>query len=394
MRDAVIVSAVRTPTGRLMGALSGLQATELGAQVVGAAVRRAGIDAADIDEVIMGHVVQAGCGQNPARQSALGAGLPVSVGALTINKVCGSSLKAVVLATQAIRLGDAEHIVAGGQESMSNGPFLLARARRGYRMGHGELLDATVHDGLWDACNDYHMGRTGEVVAERWGVSREEQDAWSVRSHQRAVAAEKAGGFDAELLSIQVPQRKGDPIVVDRDETIRADTSSEALGRLHPAFQADGTVTAGNAPGVNDGAAAVCVTSRARAEERGIGVLARVVAYATSGTEPELVMMAPVQAIEQVLDKTGWDRSEVDLYELNEAFAVQSVALVRELGLDAERVNVRGGAIALGHPIGASGARILTTLLYALRDRGGSRGIAAMCLGGGNAVALAVEREV
>ena len=394
MRDAVIVSAVRTPTGRLMGALSGLQATELGAQVVGAAVRRAGIDAADIDEVIMGHVVQAGCGQNPARQSALGAGLPVSVGALTINKVCGSSLKAVVLATQAIRLGDAEHIVAGGQESMSNGPFLLARARRGYRMGHGELLDATVHDGLWDACNDYHMGRTGEVVAERWGVSREEQDAWSVRSHQRAAAAEKAGEFDAELLSIEVPQRKGDPIVVDRDETIRADTSCEALGRLHPAFQADGTVTAGNAPGVNDGAAAVCVTSQARAEERGIGVLARVVAYATSGTEPELVMMAPVQAIEQVLDKTGWDRSEVDLYELNEAFAVQSVALVRELGLDAERVNVRGGAIALGHPIGASGARILTTLLYALRDRGGSRGIAAMCLGGGNAVALAVERDV
>lgn len=341
----------------------------------------------------MGHVLQAGCGQNPARQSALGAGLPVSTGALTINKVCGSSLKAVVLATQAIRLGDAEHIVAGGQESMSNGPFLLARARAGYRLGHGKLLDATVHDGLWDAYNDYHMGCTGEVVAERWGVSREDQDAWSVRSHQRAAAAAADGMFDAELLSLQVPQRKGEPIVVDRDETIRADTSGELLGRLKPVFQEDGTVTAGNAPGVNDGAAALCLTSSARAAERGIGVLARVVAYATSGTDPELVMMAPVQAIERVLDQTGWDRADVDLYELNEAFAVQSVALVRELGLDAERVNVRGGAIALGHPIGASGARILTTLLYALGERGEKRGIAAMCLGGGNAVALAVERE-
>ena len=393
MREAVIVSAVRTPIGRLMGALSSFKATELGAQVVGAAVKRAGLDPADIDEVIMGHVVQAGCGQNPARQSALGAGLPVSAGALTINKVCGSSLKAVVLATQAIRLGDMEHIVAGGQESMSNGPFLLTRARAGYRMGHGKLLDATVHDGLWDAYNDYHMGRTGEVVAERWGVSREDQDVWSVQSHQRAAAADTAGMFDAEMLPLEVPQRKGDSMLVDRDETIRADTSIAALGRLEPAFQSDGTVTAGNAPGVNDGAAAVCVTSQAQAEERGLDVLARVVAYATSGTEPELVMMAPVQAIEKVLDKTGWDRTDVDLYELNEAFAVQSVALVRELGLDAERVNVRGGAIALGHPIGASGARILTTLLYALRDRGEKRGIAAMCLGGGNAVALAVERD-
>ncbi len=393
MREAVIVSAVRTPIGRLMGALSSFKATELGAQVVGAAVIRAGLDPTDIDEVIMGHVVQAGCGQNPARQSALGAGLPVSAGALTINKVCGSSLKAVVLATQAIRLGDAEHIVAGGQESMSNGPFLLARARAGYRMGHGKLLDATVHDGLWDATNDYHMGRTGEVVAERWGVSREDQDIWSVRSHQRAAAAATAGMFDAELLPLEVPQRKGDSILIDRDETIRPDASIDALGRLEPAFQSDGTVTAGNAPGVNDGAAAVCVTSQAQAEERGLDVLARVAAYATSGTEPELVMMAPVQAIEKVLDATGWDRTDVDLYELNEAFAVQSVALVRELGLDAERVNVRGGAIALGHPIGASGARILTTLLYALRDRGGKRGIAAMCLGGGNAVALAIERD-
>ncbi len=393
MREAVIVSAVRTPTGRLMGALSAFKATDLGAAVVGEAVRRARLDPAVIDEVIMGHVVQAGSGQNPARQAALGGGLPVTVGALTINKVCGSSLKAVVLATQAIRLGDAEYIVAGGQESMSNGPFLLPRARGGYRMGHGKLLDATVHDGLWDAYNDYHMGCTGEVVAERWGVSRDEQDTWSVQSHRHAAEAQAAGAFEAELLSLSVPQRRGEPVLVDRDETIRADTTVEALARLQPVFQTDGTVTAGNAPGVNDGAAAVCLTSRDQAEDRGLDVLARVVAYATSGTEPELVMMAPVEAIHKVLFKTGWDRDEVDLFELNEAFAVQAVALVRELELDAERVNVRGGAIALGHPIGASGTRILTTLLYALRDRGGRRGIAAMCLGGGNAVALAVERD-
>ncbi len=376
-----------------MGALSGFKATDLGALVVGAAVQRAGLDPAVIDEVIMGHVVQAGSGQNPARQAALGAGLPVTVAALTVNKVCGSSLKAVVLATQAIRLGDAEHVVAGGQESMSNGPFLLPRARAGYRMGHGKLLDATLHDGLWDAYNDYHMGCTGEVVAERWGVSREEQDAWSLESHRRAAEAQAAGSFEAELLPLSVPQRRGEPVLVGRDETIRADTTADALARLQPVFQTDGTVTAGNAPGVNDGAAAVCLTSRDQAEDHGLDILARVVAYATSGTEPELVMMAPVEAIRLVLAKTGWEPDEVDLFELNEAFAVQAVALVRELQLDAERVNVRGGAIALGHPIGASGARILTTLLYALRDRGGRRGIAAMCLGGGNAVALAVERD-
>ena len=393
MREAVIVSAVRTPIGGLMGALSGFSATQLGTRVVAAAVSRAGVDPALIDEVIMGQVLQAGCGQNPARQTALGAGLPVSTGALTINKVCGSSLKAVVLATQAIQLGDADYVVAGGQESMSNGPFILPQARAGYRMGHGKLLDVTIHDGLWDAYNDYHMGCTAEVVAERWGVSREDQDAWSVQSHQRAVVAQAAGMFTDELLPLEVSQRKGRPIVVDRDETIRADTSTEALGRLRPAFQADGTVTAGNAPGLNDGAAAVCVMSRALAEEQGIDVLGRVIAYATSGIEPELVMMAPVQAIEKVLNKTGWDLADVDLFELNEAFAVQSVALVRELELDIERVNVRGGAIALGHPIGASGTRILTTLLYALDGRGLKRGIAAMCLGGGNAVALAVERE-
>ena len=375
-----------------MGALSSFTAPQLGALVVAEAVERAGLAPGDIDEVIMGQVIQAGTGQNPARQTALGAGLPPAVAALTLNKVCGSSLKAVVLAAQAVKLGDADRVIAGGQESMSNGPYLLPKARAGYRLGHGKMLDATVHDGLWDAYNDYHMGCTGEVVAERFHVSREEQDAWSLRSHQRATAAADAGEFDAEILPVAVPQRKGDPVVISRDESIRGDTSLEALGRLRPAFNPEGSVTAGNAPGINDGASAVCVMSDEEAQTRGLEPLGRIAAYATSGLAPELVMMAPVKAVEMVLDKTGWDRAEVDLFELNEAFAVQSVAVVRELGIDAERVNVRGGAVALGHPIGASGTRILTTLLYALRDRGAKRGIAAMCLGGGNAVAMAVER--
>jgi acetyl-CoA C-acetyltransferase len=393
MNKPVIVSAGRLPSGRLLGTLSPFTAPELGSFAVKAVIERAKVDPEDIDEVIMGHVVQAGCGQNPARQAALKAGLPPTVAAMTINKVCGSSLKAVVLAAQAIKLDDAKFIVAGGQESMTNGPYLVPRGRQGYRLGHGELLDATVHDGLWCAFNDYHMGNTGEVVADRYEVSREEQDRWAVRSHERAAAAQAGGEFDAEIIPVEVPQRKGDPIVFDKDETIRADTSVETLSKLRPVFQSDGTVTAGNAPGVNDGAAAVVVTSEAEADARGLPVMARVVAYATSGIEPELVMMAPVDAVNMVLDKTGWDRSEVDLYELNEAFSVQAVAVVRELEIDPERVNVRGGAVALGHPIGASGGRILTTLLYALADRGGRRGIAAMCLGGGNAVALAVERS-
>jgi acetyl-CoA C-acetyltransferase len=375
-----------------MGALSSLSAPQLGALVVREAVQRAGLDPGEVDEVIMGQVVQAGTGQNPARQTALGAGLPPTVAALTLNKVCGSSLKAVVLAAQAVKLGDADCIVAGGQESASSAPYLLPKGRTGYRLGHGKLLDAAVHDGLWDAYNDYHMGCTGEVVAERFDVSREAQDAWSVRSHRRAAAASDAGEFNDEILPVSVPQRRGDPIVVTRDEPIRADTTPEALGKLRPVFAKDGSVTAGNAPGVNDGASAVCVMSAAGAADRGLTPLARVAAYATSGLEPELVMMAPVKAVEMVLEKTGWDRADVELYELNEAFAVQSVALVRELGIDADRVNVRGGAVAIGHPIGASGTRILTTLLHAMRDRGATRGIAAMCLGGGNAVAMAVER--
>jgi len=393
MNKPVIVSAVRLPSGRLLGTLSPFTAPVLGSFAVKAAVARANVAPEEIDEVIMGHVVQAGCGQNPARQAALKAGLPPTVAAMTINKVCGSSLKAVVLAAQAIMLDDARFVVAGGQESMTNGPYLVPRARQGYRLGNGELLDATVHDGLWCAFNDYHMGNTGEVVADRYKVSREEQDLWAVRSHERAAAARDNGEFDAEIVPVEVPQRKRDPIVFDKDETIRDDTSVESLAKLRPVFQADGSVTAGNAPGVNDGAAAVVVTSEAEAEARGLPVLGRIVAYATSGIEPELVMMAPVDAVNMVLDKTGWDRNEVDLYELNEAFSVQAVAVVRELRIDPEKVNVRGGAVALGHPIGASGSRILTTLLYALADRGGKRGIAGMCLGGGNAVALAVERS-
>jgi len=393
MNKPVIVSAVRLPSGRLLGTLSPFTAPDLGSFAIKAAVERANVAPEEIDEVIMGHVVQAGCGQNPARQAALKSGLPPTVAAMTINKVCGSSLKAVVLAAQAIMLDDARFIVAGGQESMTNGPYLLPRGRQGYRLGNGELLDATVHDGLWCAFSDYHMGNTGEVVADRYEVSREEQDLWAVRSHERAAAARDNGEFDAEIVPVEVPQRKRDPIVFDKDETIRDDTSVDSLARLRPVFQADGTVTAGNAPGVNDGAAAVLVTSEAEAEARGLPIMGRIVAYATSGIEPELVMMAPVDAVNMVLDKTGWDRNEVDLYELNEAFAVQAVAVVRELEIDPEKVNVRGGAVALGHPIGASGCRILTTLLYALADRGGKRGIAGMCLGGGNAVAMAVERS-
>jgi len=388
----VIVSAVRTPSGKLLGTLSPLRAPELGAVAVRAACERAGRDLHAVDEVIMGQVIQAGSGQNPARQAALGAGMPPTVAAMTINKVCGSSLKAVVLAAQAITLGDAACVVAGGQESMTNGPYLVPGARQGYRLGHGQLLDATVHDGLWCAFGDYHMGCTGDLVSQRYAVSREEQDAWALRSHQRAAAAQASGDFDAEIVAVEIPQRKGPALLFDKDETIRADSSAEGLARLKPVFSADGTVTAGNAPGVNDGGAAVVVMGEEAASASGVPILGRIVAYATSGIEPELVMMAPVEAVNMVLAKTGWDRDDVDLYELNEAFAVQSVAVVNELHIDPERVNVNGGAVALGHPIGASGARILTTLLHAMDKRSARRGIAAMCMGGGNGVAVAIER--
>jgi acetyl-CoA C-acetyltransferase len=347
----------------------------------------------DGDEVIMGCVIQAGLGQNPARQAALRGGLPDTVSAVTVNKVCGSGLKAVMMAAQGVQLGDTEIVVAGGMESMSNAPDLLPKAREGYRLGSGQILDSIIQDGLWCAFDDQHMGCTGEVVSERFHVSRAEQDEYALNSHRKAVAAIKAGKFKDEIVSIEIPQKKGGSVIVDTDEPVREDTSIEGLSKLKPAFKQGGTVTAGNAPGVNDGASAVVVTSADRARSLGVEPLARIVAQATSGIEPKLVMMAPVEAIKKLLKKTGWSLNEVDLIELNEAFAVQAVAITRELNLDPEKINVNGGAVALGHAIGQSGSRILTTMLYELRRRNAHRGIAALCLGGGNAVALAVERE-
>ena len=392
MSKPVIVSAVRTPIGRFLGTLSGTSATKLGSVAVEAALQRIDLAGEHVDEVIMGNVVGAGLGQNPARQAALGAGLPDSIPALTLNKVCGSGLKAVVLASQAIRCGDAEIIVAGVMESMSNTPYLMRNARGGFRMGHQQVLDSMIHDGLWDVYNDYHMGNTGEVVAERYEVTRQEQDQWALESHSKAVAAIDAGKFKQEIVPVEVPQRKRDPLLFDTDESPRRDTSIEALGKLRPAFKKDGTVTAGNAPGVNDGASALVVASAEAAARHGLKPRAEIVAYASSGVAPELVMMAPEQAVRMVWEKTGWSADDVDLYEFNEAFSVQQVALGRVLGVAPEKHNVHGGAVALGHPIGASGARILTTLLHALEDRDACRGIAALCLGGGNAVALAIQR--
>jgi acetyl-CoA C-acetyltransferase len=375
-----------------MGALKGLRAPELGAMVVREAVRRAGVDPERVDEVIMGNVLSAGLGQAPARQAALGGGLPPKVAALTINKVCGSGLKAVMLAAQGIATGDTDVVVAGGMESMSNAPYLLPKAREGMRLGDGELIDSMVHDGLWEAYEDYHMGCCGEIVSETYGVTREQQDAYALESHRKAIAAIKAGKFKDEILPVPIPSKKSEAVVFAVDESPREDTSLEALARLKPAFREGGTVTAGNAPGVNDGAAALVVTSAETAKGLGRTPLARIVGQTTSGLEPKMVMMTPVPAIRRLWEKTGWSAKDVDLYELNEAFAVQSVAITKELGLDPARVNVNGGAVALGHPIGASGARVLTTLLYAMKDRGARRGLAALCLGGGNGVALAVER--
>jgi acetyl-CoA C-acetyltransferase len=392
MRQAVILSAVRVPTGRFLGALKGFRAPELGALVVKEALRRAGVEPGRVDEVILGNVVSAGVGQAPARQAALGAGLPNTVAALTINKVCGSGLKAVMLAAQAIAAEEADVVVAGGMESMSNCPYLLPKAREGMRLGHGEVQDSMIHDGLWDVYNDYHMGCTGELVAEKYGVTRQHQDEWALGSHRKAVAAIKAGKFQAEIVPVPIPQKKGEPQPFGVDESPREDTSLEALARLKPAFKEGGTVTAGNAPGVNDGAAALVVVAEDFARAQGRKPLARIVGQAVAGLDPSMVMMTPVPAVQKLWKKTGWSAANTDLVELNEAFAVQSVAVCRELGLDPARVNVHGGAVALGHPIGASGARILTTLLYALADRGLTRGVAALCLGGGNGVALAVER--
>ena len=393
MDQPVILSAVRTLIGKFQGGLSSFPATELGAKVVAEAVRHAGIDAKEVDEVIMGNVVQAGLGQNPARQAGLRGGLHPRVAAMTINKVCGSGLKAVALAAQAVRLEESEVVVAGGMESMSNCPYLLPQARTGYRIGNAEIIDSMIWDGLWDKFENFHMGNTGELVAEKYNISRQEQDQFSYESHQKAVRARKSCFFEAQILPVEVPQKKGDPVVIKYDESPREDTTLEALARLKPAFKKDGTVTAGNAPGTNDGAAALVVTSERNAARFGKTPIARIVAQAVSGVEPKWVMMAPVEAVEKLLKKTGWDRdNDVDLVELNEAFAVAAIAVTRQLRLNPETVNVNGGAVALGHPIGASGARILVTLLYEMQRRNLKRGIAALCLGGGNAVAVAVER--
>ena len=391
MNKAVILSAVRTPTGKFLGALKEFTAPQLGALAVREAVARAGIDPALVEECIMGNVIQSGNGQNPARQAALNGGLPDTVAALTINKVCGSGLKAVMLAAQGIAAGDIEIAVAGGMESMSNAPYLLPRIREGLRMGNGTLVDSMIQDGLWCAFDNCHMGMSGETVAEKFSVGRSEQDAYAAESHRKAAHATKEGWFKEEILPITIPQRKGNPLVVDTDEPIRPDTSVEGLGALKAAFKKEGTVTAGNAPGVNDGAAAIVVASEARAQALGLAPMARIIGQATSGLAPGMVMMTPVEAVRKVAVKVGWDLKDVDLFEINEAFSVQLVAVMRELGIDPARVNVNGGAVALGHPIGASGARVLTTLLYTLKRQGLKRGIAALCLGGGNGVALAVE---
>ena len=392
MHESVIVSAVRTPTGKFLGALKDFTAPQLGAMVVREAVRRAGIEAAAVDECIMGNVIQAGNGQNPARQAALNGGLSDRVAAMTINKVCGSGLKAVMLAAQGIATGDIDIAVAGGMESMSNAPYLLPRVREGLRMGNGQVIDSVINDGLWCAFEQCHMGMSGEVVAEMYSVGRGEQDAYAAGSHRKAMEATRAGSFKDEILPVEIPQRKGTPVVVDRDEPIREDTTAESLAGLKPAFKKDGTVTAGNAPGVNDGAAAVVIMSAHKARELALSPLVRVVGQATSGLAPKLVMMTPVEAVRTVASKVGWRLEDVDLFEINEAFSVQAVAVMRELGIDPARVNVHGGAVALGHAIGSSGARVLTTLIHAMKRRNARRGIAALCLGGGNGVALAVER--
>jgi acetyl-CoA C-acetyltransferase len=392
MRQPVIISATRTAIGKFQGALKPFTAPQLGSVVARAAIERASLDPAQIDEVIMGCALQAGLGQNPARQAALGAGFPDKVSAMTVNKVCGSGLKAVMLAAQSVALGDNDIIVAGGMESMSNAPYLLTKARDGYRMGDGQIIDSMIHDGLWCAFDHWHMGETGEVVAAEYDISRQRQDEYALGSQRKAVAAIKSGRFKDEITPIEIPQRKGAPLIFDTDEGPREDSSLDALAKLKPAFRSDGSVTAGNASTINDGAAACVITSEEIARNLGRAPLVRIIAQATSGVEPKLVMMAPVEAVRKVVAKAGWDLKSVDLFELNEAFSSQSVALVQELGIDPEKVNVNGGAVALGHPIGASGARVLVTLIHEMIKRRAGRGVASLCLGGGNAVALAVER--
>ncbi len=397
MRDVVIVSAVRTAVGKFQGSLSEMTATQLGAAVVREAVKRAGVNSADVDECIMGCVLPAGLGQNPARQAALGGGLADTVAALTINMVCGSGLKAVALGAQAIMLGDAEIVVAGGMESMSNAPYLLPTARKGMRMGDAKAVDSMVKDGLWCACDDQHMGMTGELVADKHSFTREQQDGYALESHRRAAASQASGRFKDEIVPVEVPGKKG-VVVFDQDESVREEAVSDpsaalaGLARLRPAFKKDGTVTAGNAPGVNDAAAALVLMSAERAEALGLKPMVRIKAQAMSGVAPKWVMLAPVLGVRNVLKKAGWDAGDVELYELNEAFSVQALGVTKELELDLAKVNVNGGAVAIGHPIGASGARVLVTLIHEMIRRDAKKGVAALCLGGGNSVALALER--
>lgn len=392
MKDVVIVSATRSPIGKFQGGLSGFRAPELGGLAVAEAIRRAGIEPGDVQEVILGNVLQAGLGQNPARQAARAAGVPDAVGSVTINKVCGSGLKSVMLAAQAIRAGDADCIVAGGMESMTNAPYLLPDARAGMRLGHSQVLDSMVHDGLWDIYNDFHMGMTGEKVADELDVSRQAQDEFAARSHQKAEEARDAGRFDAERFGIEIKPRKGDPYTFTTDETIRDGMTADSIAGMRPAFKKDGTVTAANASAINDGSAALVVTSKEFADARGLKPLARITHYATGGCAPEWVMMAPEHSINACAAKAGMKPGDYGLHEINEAFSAAAVALTRKLELDPERVNVNGGAVALGHPIGASGARILVTLLHAMQQRDVATGMASLCLGGGNAVSCAVER--
>ncbi|MGM3423821.1 acetyl-CoA C-acetyltransferase [Pseudomonas benzopyrenica] len=393
MQDVVIVAATRTAVGSFQGSLANVPAVELGATVIRALLEQTNVAPAAVDEVILGQVLTAGAGQNPARQAAVKAGLPHEVPALTLNKVCGSGLKAVQLAVQAIRCGDAEIVVAGGMENMSLAPYVLPNVRTGLRLGHAELVDTMLSDGLWDAFNDYHMGQTAENLVQKYGISREAQDAFAARSQQRAAAAVESGRFREEITPVAIPQRKGEPLLFDTDEGIRADTTAEGLARLRPAFAKDGSVTAGNASSLNDGAAAVLVMSAAKAAALGLTPLAHIAAYASAGVDPAIMGIGPVSATRRTLEKAGWRLADLDLIEANEAFAAQALAVGQELGWDDDKVNVNGGAIALGHPIGASGCRVLVTLLHELRRRDGRRGLATLCIGGGQGVALAVERR-
>jgi acetyl-CoA C-acetyltransferase len=394
MDQIVIVSGVRTPVGKFQGSLSDVSATRLGAVAVREAVKRANLQPEQIDECIMGNVVSAGLGQNPARQSALFGGLPPEVSAVTVNMVCGSGLRAVALAAQSIQTVNSSIVVAGGMESMTNAPYLLPQARSGFRMGNATAVDSMVHDGLWDVYNDFHMGQTAELVAEKYGITREEQDCFALMSHKRAAAAWREGRFAAEVVPVEIPaKRKGQaPTLFERDESVREDATIEALRALKPAFRKDGTVTAGNAPGVNDAAAAVVVMSDGKARELGLQPMARIVSHATSGLDPKWVLMAPVEGARKAAERAGWTLDSVDLFEFNEAFSVQAVAIMRELGVPQEKVNVNGGSVAIGHAIGASGARVLVTMMYELERRKARRGLAALCLGGGNSVAMCIER--